>query len=122
MSPLQNKYKIGSKEYVYDPELLKFHYHSFTIMSDEEFLEELPQVMHFACFMSFVLKLDHIKTLSDDGIIHELVHLSGLGTKKYTNIKDVRKKFNDLFGDIPKIFDINAKYPKKSGQKDRQRT
>lgn len=116
MSPLQNKYKIENREYVYDASMLRFHYASFTIMDDKEFLENLPSALHFACFMSFILKLDQITTLSDKGIVHELVHLSNTGTKQFSDIKKVREKFYDLFGDIPDNFDINAKYPKISGQ------
>lgn len=116
MKPLQNRYKIENKEYVYDPSMIRFHYTSFTIMSNEEFMENLPKALHFACFMSFILKLDQIVTLSDRGIIHELVHLSNTGTKQFSDITEVREKFDDLFGDIPDNFDINAKYPKSSGQ------
>lgn len=116
MRPLQNKYKIDNKEYVYDPLMLRFHYNTFTIMCDEEFLENLPKILHFSCFMSFVLKLNHIETLSDKGIIHELVHLSNKGTRQFSEIKKVRDKFDDLFGNIPDKFDIDAKYPINSGQ------
>jgi len=117
MSPLQSRYKIENREYVYDPTMLRLHYDTFTIMNDEEFLENLPSALHFACFMSFVLKLDHVKTLSDVGIIHELVHLSNKSTKRFSDVKEVRQKFEDLFVNIPDKFDIDAKYPKKSGQK-----
>lgn len=117
MKPLQNRYKIEDKEYVYDPLMLRFHYNTFTIMDNEEFIENLPKILHFSCFMSFVLKLGQIETLSDTGIVHELVHLSNKGTKDFSDIKQVREKFEDLFGNIPDKFDIDAKYPISSGQK-----
>jgi len=122
MYQLQDKYEIGNKTYNYDPNTLRFHYHSFTIMSDEEFMENIFSVLHFACFVSFVKKLSHIDTLSDQGIIHELVHLGNNGTKKFTNLSIVREKFEELFGDIPDTFDIHAKYPDESGQKNRERS
>lgn len=116
MSPLQNKYKIGNKEYKYNPSLLRMHYEEFTDMSDADFIQSISRVLHFACFMSFVKNLSHIDTLSDQGIIHELVHLANENTRKYSNIKEIREKFEDLFADIPNKFDIDAKYPYISGQ------
>ena len=111
MTPLQGRYKIDNVEYVYEPDVLRFHYSTFYNMSDEEFVEDIFNVLHFACFMSFVKKIDHVSTLSDKGIIHELVHIGNNSTKGFSNIRDVRDKFNKLFGNVPDIFDINKKYP-----------
>lgn len=114
--PLQSRYKVGENEYTYNPSLLQMHYQSFLEMSDEEFLDNIFNALHFACFMSFVKRIDHVETLSDKGVIHELVHLGKEATRKYTNIKIVRKKFEELFAYIPDSFDINTKYPNVSGQ------
>jgi len=116
MKPLQNRYKIEDKEYVYDPLMLRFHYNTFTIMSDEEFIENLPKILHFSCFMSFVKKINHVEILSDQGVIHELVHLGSSSTRDFTDIQEVRNKFNKMFVDIPNSFDINTIYPSQNGQ------
>lgn len=114
--PLQSRYKIEESDYTYNPMLLQMHYDSFVQMDDEEFLDNILNALHFACFMSFVMKIDHVEILSDKGVIHELVHLSKKSTKQYTDIEIVRKKFKELFAYIPDTFDINAKYPNLSGQ------
>ena len=113
-SPCQ--YNLKGRTFIYDPEMLSFYYNNFKNMSDEEFLENIPKALHFACYMSFVLKLDHIDTLRDVGIIHELVHLLNEGTKWYVNINKVRELFTELFANQPDMFDINAKYSLSSGQ------
>jgi hypothetical protein len=111
-----HQYSLKGRTFTYDAEMLSFYYNSFTQMTDEEFIENLPKVLHFTCYMSFVLKLDHVDTLSDVGIIHELVHLLNEGTKRYVNINKVRELFSELFANQPDMFDIKAKYSLASGQ------
>ena len=52
--------------------------------------------LHFACYVSWLNKLNTDQTLADNGIIHELVHLTKKNTRQYQNISETRKKFNKM--------------------------
>lgn len=110
MSKLRNKYRLGDKTYNYDPALLMDTYLRICNYTDDEFLNNLGKILHYSAFMSFVLKLDNKETLSDEGIIHQLIHLLNENTKSYTNLADVREKFEDLFGSVPVSFKFDNKY------------
>lgn len=116
MLPLQSKYKVDNKEYNYNASILRIHYKELKDMNDDEFIENIFKALHFACFMSFVKKINHIEILSDHGVIHELVHLGNSSTRDFTDIQEVRNKFNKIFVDIPNSFDINDIYPNHNGQ------
>ena len=90
------EYKIGKTKYVLDYNLLMYEYSLFKNMSNDEFLENIIDAIHFACYVSYIKKLDTEQTLSDKGIIHELVHLTKENTKKYQDVTKTRKKFNKL--------------------------
>lgn len=96
MKQLERTYKVGDKLYQYDPEHLKFLYNKFINCSDKEFVDSLPDVLHFACYVSWVKEVDVDLLLSDSGLIHELVHLLKPGTKKFTDLSTIRKKFEEI--------------------------
>lgn len=61
-------------------------------MSDSEFLENLPDALHLACFICFLKEIPTYVCLTDKGIIHELVHLlKENGTT--TSLKEIRELF-----------------------------
>lgn len=71
-------------------ELLKVQ--SYT---DEEFMTNLPTILHLACFVSWVKELPNSMTLADEGIIHELVHLLD-PTAESSDLSELRKQFNEV--------------------------
>ena len=97
------EYKKENKTFLYDYDLLMFQYKKFLSMSNEEFIENILDAVHFACYVSYVKKLDTEETLSDTGIIHELVHLTKENTRPYQDINKTRKKFNKLLKVSKKI-------------------
>jgi|TARA_R100001509_G_scaffold154868_1_gene116825 hypothetical protein len=90
------EYKRGNKTYVYDADLLEFQYNTFKKMSNEEFVENIIDALHYACYVSWLNKLNTDQTLADNGIIHELVHLTKKSTRQYQNVSETRKKFNKM--------------------------
>lgn len=110
MSRLRNKYKVNEKTYNYNPGSLLRTYEKICDYSEEEFMNNLPEILHFCSFMSFVLDLTNEQTLADGGVIHELVHLLNENTRLYTKVRDVQEKIEELFGDIPVGFYIDGKY------------
>lgn len=94
MKQLQEIYKVGNKKYLYDPDSLKYCFNIYKNYTDEEFLENISSVLHYAVYVCWVKEIPTDECLADDGIIHELVHLLSENTAKYTDLKKVRKKFN----------------------------
>lgn len=64
----------------------------YVSLSDEQFMAELPNILHLAIFISYVKDLSNEATLSDDGIIHELVHLL-TSPDPSVDLKEIRKDF-----------------------------
>lgn len=83
------------------PELETF-YLQFKDLSDEEFLNSLTKIIHFCCFVSYLKELPNECTISDLGLIHELIHLklciedSFMPESKIELLKKVRHQFNYL--------------------------
>lgn len=90
------EYKIGKTKYQFDYDMINFQYNTFKKMNNDEFIDKILDAIHFACYVSYIKKLDTEQTLSDQGIIHELIHLTKENTRKYQDISKTRKKFNKL--------------------------
>jgi hypothetical protein len=71
----------------------------YSLLSDAEFESRLPEILHTACFLSFVaLKAGTItieEALGDEGVLHEVSHLladiDGCHKKSLTCIRDLVK-------------------------------
>lgn len=61
--------------YMLSYESLREDYRRYTMMSDEEFLADLVNILHFTCIVCWMKELKAQWLLSDVGLIHELVHL-----------------------------------------------
>lgn len=71
---------------------LREHYLNFCDMSDDEFLEKIPDALHLACIICFLKEIPTYICLTDKGIIHELVHLlKENGTT--TSLEEIRDSF-----------------------------
>lgn len=64
-----------SGKYVFSYQQLREDYRRFALMSDEEFLASIVDVLHFAVYVCYVKELQTQWVCSDTGVIHELVHL-----------------------------------------------
>ena len=85
-------YKVGEREFALDFKSLEYSYQSFTIMSDEEFMENIIDVLHYACYVCWLKNIPTKECLSDDGIIHELIHLAKNTTKQHVDLQLLRKR------------------------------
>lgn len=90
-------YRYADKEapYVYNHNLLKKDYKKYVAMTNDQFIEEISRILHFAVFVCF-LKNKGNKELGDQGLIHMLVHLSLPGPRACMRIDVVRKRFNTI--------------------------
>lgn len=95
-------YLVGDKKYSYSYSEMRELYYKFIGYSDEQFLQELTSILHFTCFIAYVKELPNECTLSDLGIIHEMVHLKLLLEENFMIedkeelIKQVREQFKLL--------------------------
>lgn len=89
-------YCVGTAIYSLSYTEMKEQYHKFVKMSDDEFVENLPAALHFACFVCWFKEIPTYVCLIDDGIIHELAHLlhKDVGYGKY-ELKKIRKLFKE---------------------------
>lgn len=90
------QYLSSSKlQYSFHYQELKTAYERYISISDEQFISELPKILHFACFVSYVKELSMEATLSDEGIVHQLVHLLVVDDPT-VDIRDIRGDFETL--------------------------
>ena len=62
-------------------------FRKFKGYSDEEFKNDLPNILHFACFVSYLKELPIEATVGDYGIIHQLVHLLTIPDEPVINLR-----------------------------------
>lgn len=77
---------------------LRADYWRFRSMANEEFLDSLISVLHFAVFVCWVKEVG-LGVLDDRGLIHELVHLLDPKTAENARTYDlprIRMDFNEV--------------------------
>ena len=86
------EYISDGKKFLFSYQELKTKYNLFCEMTDSEFMTNLPDALHLACFVCFLKETPTYVCLTDTGIIHELVHLlKEDGTT--TSLKEIRGLF-----------------------------
>lgn len=95
MKLLPRIYKVRDKKFVYSPEELERYYEKFKNYSDQEFIDNIVDVLHFATYVCWLKEIPGDVCLADDGIIHELVHLIKPETRSDTELDRIRDDFNE---------------------------
>ena len=87
----------GSK-YSLDYSSLRDDYWKYKNMSDEDFIENIVDILHFCCVVSYLKQLSAEVVLIDNGIIHELIHLLAEDTRNDAlyRLKKIRLLFNKV--------------------------
>jgi len=62
-------------------------------IKNAEFVSRLPEALHLACVICYLKELGNESTISDKGIIHELIHLLHIPNEPLVNINEIRKQF-----------------------------
>lgn len=83
------------KEFNLSYKNLKSEYIRFKDMSNEEFLSNINKAIHLATVISWFKELPNDMTISDIGIIHELIHLLDMPNEPIIDISCIRYKFNN---------------------------
>jgi hypothetical protein len=87
----------GSKgSYILDYRELADCFSRYAAMTNNEFKAAIPEILHYACIVACLKGLGAEATLSDEGIIHELVHLLVIPDEPMVNINQIRGRFDEL--------------------------
>lgn len=71
-------------------------YIDITEMSDDEFMSKISEILHAACIIAWFKELGSDATISDVGIIHQLVHLLHIPDEPTIILSEIREQFNAL--------------------------
>ena len=91
-------YIVDDKRYYFKYSDLVGLFSKYEQYTDSEFIDNIVEILHFACFVSYMKGLSLEETLSDEGIVHELVHILHIGDEPTisSKITEIRNKFNKL--------------------------
>lgn len=89
-------YIVEGKEYKLNYQELKEQYYNFLEMTDEEFIDNYPKALHFACIISYLKDISNENLVSDAGLLHEMIHFLDEETKNTVSIQAIRTQFNDM--------------------------
>lgn len=95
------EYVQNGKRYQLNYQELRLQHASFTLMSNEQFLQALPAALHLATFLCWFKELPASQVLADDGIIHQLVHLLHIPDEPLIDLAEIRKAFNEQLALAP---------------------
>ena len=68
-----NVHEEGQYSFCYSS--LRLDYQRYAMMSDEEFVADVLNALHFACYVCFIKEIGSDRALGDDGVVHELLHI-----------------------------------------------
>lgn len=87
----------NGKQYHLSYQELKEDYARFLRMSDAEFLQNLLHAMHFACVVSYLKELPAEGLVSDQGLLHEMIHVLLFGVDSPdVDLTALRAQFEEL--------------------------
>lgn len=69
------EYLVENIKYEFSYQDIREQYQSFCRMDDKQFIENINEAIHLACFICYIKEIPTYVCLSDRGIIHELIHI-----------------------------------------------
>lgn len=91
-----DSYTRDGKNFAFSYKELKAQYEAYELLTDEQFMADLPNILHFVVFVCWFKQLRAKDVLADDGLVHELVHLICLdGYDAGSTIATTRRLFTD---------------------------
>lgn len=89
------EYLVEGKKYNLSYSELKDNYNVICLMGDSEFMNSLPEILHLACVICYLKEIPTYVCLSDEGIIHQLVHLLHIPDDPIIDLVEIRKLFEN---------------------------
>jgi len=91
------EYLVNGTKYNLSYSDLKERYINISELSLDRFLLILPEVLHLTCIISYLKEIPSYVTLSDEGLIHQLVHLLHIEDEPLIDAEKIRQQFiNDM--------------------------
>lgn len=75
---------------------LKEDYYKIKNYSNEEFIKNINNILHFTVFICYLKEIPTSTCLSDTGIIHELIHLLNNIELSNYSLDKIRENWNNL--------------------------
>lgn len=89
-------YSVGNNKYYLSYNNLQERYLEVVNYTDEQFKTNIIEILHLACIISYFKELPAECTISDEGIIHQLVHLMHIPNEPLIDLTEIRNQFNTL--------------------------
>jgi len=89
------EYNVDNSTYILRYRELKDQHYQFCIMTDAEFLQNVPGAAHLACIIGWMKELSLDDLVGDHGIIHELIHIIDHNAE-LPYLPEIRAKFESL--------------------------
>lgn len=90
------EYLVEGLRYSLSYKDLRKRYNEMIELSDEDFLERLPEALHLACVICYLKETPIEHALSDMGVIHELVHLLHIKEDTLADLPRIRLVFKNV--------------------------
>ena len=87
------EYLVEGDKYSLSYSDLKEKYLELSNLDLGSFLKRLPEVLHLTCIISYLKEVPSSSTLSDKGLIHELVHLLHIPDEPLVDAEKIRQQF-----------------------------
>ena len=88
-------YKVGGKSYSVSHKDLVGYYKEFIKFSSKEFMERLPEILHLVCIVSYIDDYTTKEVLSDQGLLHQLIHLLHIPDEPLIIQEDIQRQFEE---------------------------
>lgn len=87
------EYLVDGKRYVLNYQELCEKYHEFVGLTDRQFRERLPEALHLACIISYLKGINASNLVSDQGVIHLIVHQLHIPDDTTSEFREMRRQF-----------------------------
>lgn len=87
------EYLVEGRTFSFNYQELKEEYEKICEYTPQQFLDNVVEILHFTCFISYIKNTPSYILLNDKGLIHELVHLIHLKDLILTDINEVMNQF-----------------------------
>lgn len=90
------EYIENGHKYAFSYSWLRADYEKFVAMSDEEFVENILDVLHCAIYICYIKEIETYRCLSDEGIVHQLIHILDPNIRSDIDLQQVRESFKTV--------------------------
>ncbi len=88
------EYLVDGNKFSFSYQEMKRLYLEFSTITDKEFMNRLPDILHFAVYAAWIKEIPSDICLSDKGIIHQLTHLLTTNDP-IIDLQEIRNLFNN---------------------------